>query len=100
MLQPREVDVAGRLPPCALDLQLWKAAIDGLVDGGRRIDRLAVAPLRSFQLSQGSLSACWIIASPLARISADRVARMLAIARALPTSLFKAFRSPPEWGAG
>src|ERR1700726_1664053 len=56
--------------------------------------------IRSFQLSQSSLSAYWIIASPLARISADRVARMLAIARALPSSLFKAFRSPPERGVG
>jgi hypothetical protein len=36
--------VARRLAPGALDLQPWKAAIDGLVDGGRRIDRLAVAP--------------------------------------------------------
>jgi hypothetical protein len=27
--------------------------------------------IRSFQLSQSSWSACWIIASPFARISAD-----------------------------
>src|SRR5205823_11433078 len=40
----------------------------------------------SFQLSRSNLSACWISASPLARISADWAARMLAIARALPSS--------------
>ena len=56
--------------------------------------------IRSFQLSQSSLSACWIIASPLARISADCEARMLAIARALPSSLVRALRSPPERGVG
>jgi hypothetical protein len=38
------------------------------------------------QLSQRSLSACWIIASPLARISADWAPRMFAIARALPSA--------------
>ena len=32
---------------------------------------------RSFQLSQSSLSACWIIASPLARVSADWAANAL-----------------------
>src|SRR6202795_2544427 len=56
--------------------------------------------IRSFQLSQRSLSACWIIASPLARISADWAARMLAIARALPSSLVIALRSPPDSGVG
>jgi hypothetical protein len=56
--------------------------------------------IRSFQLSQSSLSACWIIASPLAPISADRVARMLAIARALPTSLFKASGRRPNCISG
>ena len=56
--------------------------------------------IRSFQLSQRSLSACWISVSASARISADCAARMLAIARALPTSLFRAFRSPPERGVG
>jgi hypothetical protein len=42
--QRSEVDVARRLAPGAPDLQPWKAAINGLVDGRRRIDRLAVAP--------------------------------------------------------
>ena len=42
MLHRREVDVARRLAPRALDLQPGKAAVDGLVDGRRRIDRLAV----------------------------------------------------------
>jgi hypothetical protein len=48
MLHRHEVDVARRLAPRAADLQLWKAAVDGLVDRRRRIDRL----------SQASLSAC------------------------------------------
>ena len=56
--------------------------------------------IRSFQLSQRSLSACWIIASPLARTSTDCVARTLAIARALPSSLVRALRSPPDKGLG
>src|ERR1700758_1880412 len=56
--------------------------------------------IRSFQLSQSSLSACWIIASPLARISPDCEARMLAIARAFPSSLFRALRSSPDRGVG
>src|ERR1700693_4513830 len=56
--------------------------------------------IRSFQLSQSSLSACWIVASPLARISADCAARILAVARALPSSLVRALRSPPDRGVG
>src|SRR4051812_46728390 len=56
--------------------------------------------MRSFQLSHNSLSACWMSASPFARISADRVARMLAIARALPSSFARALRSPPDSGVG
>ena len=58
------------------------------------------AHIRSFQLSQSSLSACRIRASPLARVSADCAARMLVIARALPSSLCSALRSPPERGVG
>jgi hypothetical protein len=56
--------------------------------------------IRSFQLSRRSLSAWWIIASPLARISADSAATILAIARALPSSLVRALRSPPDRGVG
>jgi hypothetical protein len=56
--------------------------------------------IRSFQLSQRRRSACWIIAWPLARISADWAARMLAIARALPSSFARALRSPPDSGVG
>jgi hypothetical protein len=56
--------------------------------------------IRSFQLSQRSLSACWIVASPLARISADWAARMLAIARALPSSFARPLRSPPDRSEG
>jgi hypothetical protein len=56
--------------------------------------------IRSFQLSQRSRSACWMIASPLARISTDWAARMLAIARALPSSFARALRSPPDNGVG
>jgi hypothetical protein len=42
-LDRREVDVARRLAPRALDLQPRKAAVDGLIDGGRGINRLPVA---------------------------------------------------------
>jgi GMC oxidoreductase len=56
--------------------------------------------IRSFQLSHNSLSACWISASPLVRMSADREARMFAIARALPSSFVRALRSPPDRGVG
>jgi hypothetical protein len=56
--------------------------------------------IRSFQLSRRSLSACWIVTSPLARISTDWAARMLAIARALPSSFARALRSPPDCGVG
>lgn len=56
--------------------------------------------IRSFQLSQRSLSACWISASPLARLSADCAARILAIARDLPSSFDRALRSPPDRGVG
>src|ERR1700760_3845095 len=56
--------------------------------------------IRSFQLSQSNLSACWTSASPLARISADCMAKMLVIARALPSSFLRAFLSPPERGVG
>jgi hypothetical protein len=44
MLHRREVDVARRLATRAADLQPGKAAVDGLVDRRRRVDRLAVAP--------------------------------------------------------
>jgi hypothetical protein len=44
MLHRREVDVTRRLAPCAADFQPREAAVDGLVDRRRRIDRLAVAP--------------------------------------------------------
>src|SRR3984957_5627058 len=57
-------------------------------------------PIRSFHDSQSSLSACCSIVSALARMSADCAARMLVIARALPSSLFRALRSPPERGVG
>src|SRR3984957_13067263 len=56
--------------------------------------------IRSFQLSQKSLLACWISVLPFARISSDCAARMPAIARAFPSSFVRALRSPPERGVG
>lgn len=56
--------------------------------------------IRSFQLSQRCLSACWISASPLARISADCVARILAIARDLPSALRESLAIAPRQGRG
>jgi hypothetical protein len=56
--------------------------------------------IRSFQLSQSNLSACWISAAPLARISADCAVRMPVIARAFPNSFVSAFRCPPDSGVG
>jgi hypothetical protein len=95
VLHRRQVDVVRRLAPRALDLQpgkppftAWSMVGDGSI-GSPSLH------IRSFELSHGSLSAYWIGASPLARISADRVANMLAIARALPSSL-----SPPDRGVG
>ena len=38
------VDVARRLAAGALDFRPWEAAVDGLVDGRRRIDRFAIGP--------------------------------------------------------
>ena len=100
MLHRGEVDVARRLAAGAADLQPGEAAIDGLVDGRRRVDRFAVARHPLVPLSQSSLSACRIIAYALARISADCAARILAIARALPSSFSRALRSPPDRGVG
>jgi hypothetical protein len=57
--------------------------------------------IRSFQLSQRSLSARRIIATPFARISADCAARMPAIARdAFPSSLSEPCGRRPKgaWG--
>ncbi len=58
------------------------------------------AHIRSFQLSQSSLSACRSMASPLARVSADCAARMLVIARALPSSLFEGLAVASGEGRG
>ena len=95
-----EVDVAGRLAARALNLQPGKAAVEGLVDCRRGVDRLAIGPHPLIPALAEQLSACWISASPFARISADCVASMLAIARALPSSFLRAFLSPPERGVG
>src|SRR4051794_11058774 len=96
VLHRRKVDLARRLTSGAADFQPGEASVDGLVDGRRLVDRFAIAPhplIPAF--TKGSLSACWIIASPFARVSADWAARMLAIARALPSSFARALRSPP-----
>jgi hypothetical protein len=85
-----EVEVARRLAPRALDIPPGKAAVNGLIRD--RIYWLAVGP-RPFVPAVDS-------ASPLARISSDCIAKMLVIARALPSSLFRALRSPPERGVG
>jgi hypothetical protein len=44
MLHGSEIDVARRLAAGALDLQPRKTAVDRLVNGRRRIDRLAIRP--------------------------------------------------------
>jgi hypothetical protein len=44
VLHGGEIDVARRLAAGALDLQPRKTAVDRLIDGRRRIDRLAVGP--------------------------------------------------------
>src|ERR1700744_5993534 len=58
------------------------------------------AHIRSFQDSQSSLSAWRIRVSPWVRSSADRCASTVVIARALPSSLVSALRSPPDRGVG
>jgi hypothetical protein len=82
MLHRRKVDIARRLAPRAPDLQPGKTTVDGPVIVGDGSIGSPSDHIRSFQLSQSSLSACWIIASPLARISADCEARMPARASA------------------
>jgi hypothetical protein len=74
-------------------LMAWSMVGDGSI--GSPSDHI-----RSFQLSQSSGSACCSIVSALVRISVDCIAKMLAIARALPSSLFSALRSPPDKGVG
>jgi len=66
-------------------LMAWSMVGDGSI--GSPSDHI-----RSFQLSQSSLSACCSMASALVRIWTDCAARMLVIARALPSPLFKALR--------
>src|SRR6266700_3353701 len=56
--------------------------------------------MRSFQESQSSRSAWRMSASPLARASTDCAARIVVMARALPSSFFNALRSPPLKGVG
>src|SRR5690348_16165051 len=56
--------------------------------------------IRSFQLSESSLSARRIKDSPSARSSADRRASTVVIARALSSSFASALRSPPDRGVG
>jgi hypothetical protein len=73
-------------------LMAWSMVGDGSIG--------AIGLIRSFHDSQSSLSACCSMASAFVRISADCAARMLVIARALPSSLAKALRSPPERGVG
>jgi hypothetical protein len=96
-----QIDIARRLAACALNFQPRETAVHRrLIHGRRRIDWFAVGPHPFVQLSHSSLSACRISASFLARTSADCIAKMLAMARALPSSLFRALRSPPERGVG
>src|ERR1700742_3765815 len=58
------------------------------------------AHMRSFQLSERSLSACLIRACDLVRSSSDCRARTVVMARALLSSFFNAFLSPPLSGVG
>jgi hypothetical protein len=74
-------------------LMAWSMVGDGSIG-------LPSLHIRSFQLSHSSRSACCSMVSALARISADCAARIPVIARALPSSLFRALRSPSERGVG
>lgn len=44
LLHRRQIDVTRRLAARTLDLEPWKASVDGLVDRRRRVDRFAVRP--------------------------------------------------------
>ena len=77
-----------------------EASIDGLVDGRRRLDRLAVGPHSLIPGFAKQLVSLLQHRLGLARISADCAARMLVIARAFPSSFSRAFLSPPERGVG
>jgi hypothetical protein len=56
--------------------------------------------IRSFQLWQVRLSACFIKASPLPRIWSACADRIPVMARAFTSSFLIALRSPPESGVG
>jgi len=93
-----EVDVARRFATRAPDLQPGEASVHGwsivVMDrSGSPSDHI-----RSFQLPQSSLRPAWMSASPF-RVSADWVARMLAIAR-LAELFRQACDRPPDSGVG
>jgi hypothetical protein len=100
MGQGSEIDLVRRLAARALDLKPRIAAIYRLVDGRRGIDRFSVRPhplVPAFSQEPIGLAYQCV---PLARSSSDCAAKMPVIARALPSSFFKALRSPPDRGAG
>ena len=75
VLHCRQIDVARRFATRALDLQLGKAAVHSLVDRGRRINRLAVAPHSLVPAFAQQPLACCSMVLAFARISADSVRR-------------------------
>jgi hypothetical protein len=100
MGQGGEVDAPRRFAAGAPDLEPSVAAVDRLIDGWGRSIGPPSAHIRSFQLWQERLSASLIRASPAARFSTARSARIFVIARAFVTSLPSALRSPPDNGVG
>jgi hypothetical protein len=101
MWERGEVDGARRAAARTGDLKPQIATIDRLIDRRRGIDRLAIGP-NAFVPAL----ACEIVgfshesASPMARFSAARSARMVVFARDRASSFFSALRSPPESGVG
>lgn len=100
MRQGSEINVSLSLAARAFNFEPRVATIHRLIDGGDGSIGSPSAHILSFQLSQKSLSACRMRASPLVRASSDCAERIAVIARALPSSFLKVFRSPPDRGVG
>src|ERR1700681_396799 len=96
MLHTGQIDVARRLAAGTPDLEPGKAAVDGLVDGRRRVDRFAVAPhplVPAFaEQSVGLLQHGLGLGSYLSRLRSEDVCHRTRLAELLVQSLAVAAR--------
>jgi hypothetical protein len=89
-----QIDIALRLASATFDLKPWVGTVDGLIDGRAGIDRAAIAPHAFIP----GLASEVVRASPSARFSAYRSAKMCVMARDFESSFVRALRSPPDSG--